>query len=72
VDKKYQNRNLGSFVLKIIIGYVENIRKYVGVRFISVDSYNNHNTINFYKKNSFKTLQKNKKRTIPMYYDLND
>lgn len=49
------------------------LRKYICIRFISIDAYNHEKTINFNTKNLFEVLQysKNKnKLTLLMYRDL--
>ena len=71
VDKKYRGNGIGTYMLKIIAGIVENIRTNIGIRYLSVDAYNKKNTINFYSKNNFVMLKKVRNREqIPMYLDL--
>ena len=46
----------------------------IGIRFISVDAYNNEKTIRFYENNFFVKLESVKKKknsnNIPMYRDI--
>ena len=59
--------------LCIIVVLCLELRKYIGIRFISIDAYNHEKTINFYTKNLFEVLQypkNNNKLTLPMYRDL--
>ena len=59
--------------LFIIVVLCLELRKYIGIRFISIDAYNHEKTINFNTKNLFEVLQypKNKnKLTLLMYRDL--
>ena len=59
--------------LCIIVVLCLELRKYIGIRFISMDAYNHEKTINFNTKNLFEVLQypKNKnKLTLLMYRDL--
>lgn len=73
VHKDFQRMNIGSILIDWIIGLCLELRKDIGVRFISVDAYNQENTISFYNNNLFEALQpeKNKnKNKMPMYRDL--
>lgn len=57
VDKKYERRGVGRFLLLIAVGKALDIAKEVGCRFITVDS--KHNSIGFYEKGgSFKLVKK--------------
>lgn len=64
---------IGSIIIDWIVGLCLELRKDIGIRFISIYAYNHEKTINFYTKNLFEVLQypKNKnKLTLPMYRDL--
>ena len=64
---------LDPFIIDWIVGLCLELRKDIGIRFISIDAYNHEKTINFYTKNLFEVLQypKNKnKLTLLMYRDL--
>ena len=73
VDKKYQNSGIGTWIIDWIIGFTINIRWSHGIRYLSVDAYNNPQTLNFYSKNEFLIYGKVKEnmRNIPMYLDIN-
>lgn len=73
VHKDFQRMHIGSILIDWIIGFGLELRKDIGIRFISVDAYNKEKTISFYNNNLFEALQpeKNKnKRNMPMYRDL--
>ena len=73
VHEHYQNMLIESIIIDWIVGLCLELRKDIGIRFISIDAYNHEKTINFYTKNLFEVLQypKNKnKLTLPMYRDL--
>lgn len=74
VSKDYQNQSIGSLMINWIIGFCRYLSNYVGIRFLSVDAYNNEKTIRFYENNLFVKLESviNKKnsKNIPMYRDL--
>ena len=73
VDKKYQSGGIGTWIIWWVIGLTKKIRKSNGIRYISVDAYNNTDTLNFYTKNKFLIYGKIKKNmlNIPMYLDIN-
>ena len=72
IDKKYQGQGIGTYIIDYIIFYARFIQELLGVRFLSVDSYNNKHTLNFYSRNNFKKFKKNNyQHTVPMYLDLN-
>jgi GNAT superfamily N-acetyltransferase len=63
VDKKYQNKLIGSFLIEWASGLAIKLKKEIGIRYISVDAYKTAEK--FYAKNSFKHLKKkNKKKVI--------
>ena len=73
VHKDYQGIHIGSILLDWIVGFCLELRSDVGIRFISIDAYNQEKTKEFYYKNLFEELQpkKNKnRRNVPMYRDL--
>lgn len=69
VDKKYKNRRIGSEIILRVTGKLMIMCKEVGMRFISVDSYDG-STI-FYSKNNFIKLEKDTKGkvNVAMYFD---
>ena len=71
VSKDYQNQSIGSLMINWIIGFCRYLSNYVGIRFLSVDAYNNEKAIRFYENNLFVKLESviNKKnsKNIPMY-----
>ena len=73
VDKKYQSHGIGRWIIWLIVGLTLNVRMSHGIRYISVDAYNNEDTLNFYSKNKFLIYGKVKEnmRNIPMYLDIN-
>lgn len=73
VHKDYQGIHIGSILLDWIVGFCLELGSDVGIRFISIDAYNQEKTKEFYYKNLFEELQpkKNKnRRNVPMYRDL--
>lgn len=74
VSKEFQNLHVGSVLIEWIIGFCRNLRKEIGIRFVSVDAYNNVNTIRFYQNNLFlgleSVMKKKNRRNIPMYRDI--
>lgn len=73
VHKDFQGMHIGSILIDWIVGFCLELRSDVGIRFISIDAYNQEKTKAFYTKNLFEELQpkKNKKRrNVPMYRDL--
>lgn len=73
VDKKFQSNGIGSWIIRWVIGFTIKVRWSQGIRYISVDAYNNKNTLNFYSKNEFLIYGKIKKnmKIVPMYFDIN-
>lgn len=56
-----------------VVGFCRNLGNEIGIRFISVDAYNNDKTINFYNHNQFvelESVKKKNRRNIPMYRDI--
>lgn len=73
VSKDFQNQYIGSLMINWIIGFCRHLSNDLGIRFISVDAYNNEKTIRFYENNFFVRLEsvvKNNRKNIPMYRDL--
>lgn len=74
VSKEFQNLHIGSIIIEWIVGFCRNLRKEIGIRFVSVDAYNNENTIRFYQSNLFSALEsvmkKKNRKNIPMYRDI--
>jgi len=71
VHKDYQKNHIGSYLLNMTKEFFLTQNR-TGCRFITVDSYNNEVTINFYKKNGFQFLWNEDKdeNTRIMYFDL--
>jgi len=73
VHKDFKRMHIGSILIDWIVGFCLELRRDVGIRFISIDAYNQEKTKAFYIKNLFEELQpkKNKnRRNVPMYRDL--
>lgn len=73
VHKDFQNMHVGSLLLDWIVGFCLELRKDIGIRFVSIDAYNQEGIISFYSKNFFEIFQSNKnknRRNISMYRDL--
>jgi len=70
VDKKYERKGVGRFLLLIAVGKALKISEEVGCRFITVDS--KEDSIEFYKKGGgFELVKKCKNMTYPtMYLDI--
>jgi len=69
IDKKYNGKGIGSCIIKWVFGKCEDIGEDIGIRFVSVDAYDE--SIMFYEKNGFHLFKSNK-RNKPMYFDLNE
>lgn len=70
IDKKYQKKGIGSYIIKIIVGNAWSLhRSGIACRFITVDAY--IDAIKFYLKNGFiKNLIFSKKEPISMRLDI--
>lgn len=71
VNRNYQNKKIGTQILDLIkMSFIT--KNKTGCRFITVDAYNNKNTLNFYEKNNFNFFptKKPKGQTVLMYFDL--
>ena len=70
VHKDYQGMHIGSTLIDWIVGFCLELRKDIGIRFISVDAYKK--VKKFYTDNLFEELQNEEQniRNIPMYKDL--
>ncbi|PKA23953.1 GNAT family N-acetyltransferase [Leptospira sp. mixed culture ATI2-C-A1] len=68
---QYQNQGLGSDILNYIKGLFLDSNK-TGCRFVTVDAYNNKETLSFYEKNGFIYLTQSdtNEDTRLMYFDL--
>jgi len=65
-----KRKDVGSYMILWVIGFALNQCKKLGVRFISVDAYDEPHVKKFYKKNQFVELEKSKRGNIPMYTDI--
>jgi len=68
-----QNQHIGSLMIDWVVGFCRNLGNEIGIRFVSVDAYNNTKTVNFYNHNQFVELEsvnKKNRRNIPMYRDI--
>ncbi|WP_295723643.1 N-acetyltransferase [uncultured Methanobrevibacter sp.] len=73
VSKEFQNQHIGSLMIDWVVGFCRNLGNEIGIRFVSVDAYNNTKTVNFYNHNQFVELEsvnKKNRRNIPMYRDI--
>lgn len=73
VDKNYQNKGLGSFMIRYAIGFIiEQIAKNAGCRYITLDSYPQR--VEWYKKNFFfkenTMIKENKNNFVNLILDL--
>jgi hypothetical protein len=71
VNQQYKRMKIGTQLLDSIkISFINNNK--TGCRYITVDAYNNHETLSFYKRNDFVFLTEtdNKMKTRLMYFDL--
>ncbi|MCH8317064.1 MAG: GNAT family N-acetyltransferase [Bacteroidetes bacterium] len=71
VHKNYQNQGIGTIILDHTKDLFIN-NNISGCKFITVNAYNNKNSLNFYKKNGFNYLTEKDKsdKTRLLYYDL--
>lgn len=71
VNKDYQRKDVGTYLLNMTKEFFLSHNR-TGCRFLTVDAYNQQNTLKFYQKNGFQFLwdkDKNKDTRI-MYFDL--
>ena len=72
VDRKYQNKGIGRFIMKRILGYALDISDQFAVRLIIVES--KKHSIDFYLKCGFQmtieTKGQKKRRNRTMFFDL--
>ena len=69
VDKRYERKGIGTFLVMAAIGKARELSKTVGCRFVIVDA--KQNSIDFYKRMLFKLMKKSTNRIYPtMYFDL--
>ena len=66
VDKKYERKGVGRFLLLIAVGKALKISGEVGCRFITVDS--KRESIEFYQKHGFELVKKHEKQNFPTLY----
>lgn len=57
VHKDFQGMHIGSILIDWVVGFCLELRKDIGIRFISLDAYNGENTLSFYNNNLFEALQ---------------
>jgi len=71
VDQKFSGQGIGSRIIDIL-KHSFTVNNKTGCRFITIDAYNNHETLNFYLKNDFEffTKEDEKQKTRSMYFDL--
>ena len=72
IQKDYHSKKIGTWIIRWITGFSRNLQNEIGIRFISVDSYNQEKQLKFYEKNSFKRFKSKRTKTIPMYLDLEE
>lgn len=71
IDKNFQKNGWGTKILDFIkLWFITNNK--TGCRFITVDAYNNPDTLRFYQKNNFRFFTDNDQnnKTRSMYFDL--
>lgn len=66
VDRNYERRGIGSFLLKAAIGKTIALSKEIGCRYITVDS--KPDSIDFYKKHEFKLVESCENKDFPKMY----
>jgi GNAT superfamily N-acetyltransferase len=71
IDEKFQGKGVGTMLIRFIKEFFLLGNK-TGCRFITVDAYNNPQTIEFYKKNGFDFFltDDSREKTRLMFYDL--
>lgn len=72
-DIKYNDKGVGSNILKWAIGYIQSISEHAGIRYITVDSY--PEKVKWYESHGFvRNLHKDyeKGRNVSMRYDLHN
>lgn len=71
VKKGWNRKGIGTYMVKSIVGIATKISEDVGCRYVTADAYDKPVPLNFYKRNKFKFLKKEKKGgTIPVYKDI--
>ena len=69
VDRGYERKGVGLFLLLAAVGKAFTISNEVGCRFITVDS--KQESVEFYRKYNFKFIKKHERRDYPtMYLDI--
>ncbi len=66
VDKRYERKGIGRFLLLASIGKTISISKEIGCRYITVDS--KKDSIGFYEKHDFKIVEKYRPNDFPKMY----
>jgi len=70
VDKRFERRGIGRFLLSVAIGKAVSVSNEIGCRYITVDS--KPESLGFYEKHNFKIVNKYRHSTYPkMYLDMN-
>jgi GNAT superfamily N-acetyltransferase len=60
IDFRHKGYNVGSQILSFLKDWFRSADNKTGCRFIVVDAYNNATTLNFYERNRFKQLYKDR------------
>jgi len=69
VDKRFERKGVGRFLLSVAIGKAISISNEIGCRYITVDS--KPESLGFYEKHNFKTVKKYMHSKYPkMYLDM--
>jgi len=66
VDKKYEGRGIGPYLLFWVMGKFEKISREIGCRYLTVDS--KRESIWFYQKYDFVLVERTKNRPHPTFY----
>lgn len=70
VDKRFERRGIGRFLLSVAIGKAVSVSNEIGCRYITVDS--KPESLGFYEKHNFKIVNKYRHSMYPkMYLDMN-
>lgn len=66
VDKNYESRGIGPYLLLWVMGKFEKMSKQIGCRYLTVDS--KRESMWFYEKYDFVLVEKTKNRPHPTFY----